>query len=194
MIEIQPLKQPIPNVFRTITEHTAIMVHCDERVQYTSTQKHWQEYDPKSEVKLVISRPIWPEEQLNTSIMNKPICRKENEKVGDLTDILDAIFIIKEEIEIGKLFKRTPTETIAHTLAYHYYDCLSDGCPIWMLRIIYEVCQDQRIDKGEKVYPNGKGDDTWDTIEDFLESFKDNPILKQTLLLPPPQAVTLALE
>ena len=68
---------------------------------------------------------------------------------------------------------------------------MSGGCPGWVLRICYEICKDDRIDKSTYVYPSDKGDIT---LGVFMKEIEDSGILDNPLLLPAPDIVNFALE
>lgn len=190
-------------IYRNIFEQSC-MINNDEYIIYTDKAIHWEKIpnELKSFGRLVISRPIFKEEGFNIVQNDVPKTIRDiyvglKYSVWDsrydgmdskLTLAIDSVFRFKKQLEFNELFKRTPSQLIAHILGNQYYDCMSGGCSRYLLEILWLLAQDERIDKKTEVYPNGEKE--WITIGDFLEEMKKK-FAKDKMLLTMPMVQEL---
>jgi hypothetical protein len=152
------------------------MINNDEFIFYTEKELKYNDYkvemmgrSPFDNPKLVLSRKIYPEEALSSNYRG----RRHEEKVLDITRILDAYFILKESFTFKTKIRRDgppPSTLLALYIGSSFYDCMSGGCPKWEVSILRYLCQREGIDKTEWVYPKGVPEEAgWNNIQDFLD-------------------------
>ena len=168
-----------PLVFRNIVERSTMM-NNDERVVYSFEE--WKEVplwfrsvgymgSGFYEAKLIISRPHF-ECEGNVHLDKS---KWQRDTAPPITIFLDDAFRLKKEIEryqfMDELCKRktSPSRILASIIAHNFYDCMSAGMPVYMGRLIRELCSDDSIDESTEVYP--RGDDCL-TISDFMKEFE----------------------
>ena len=132
------------------------MINNDEIIFYSARQLTYEETLRLG--KLVISRPVFREEAIPNFQFKG---RQQDEKLSPLSLLIDAYFRIRK--------KQDTTQFLTQFIAYNYYDCLSGGCPIFVLALCHELCKCPGVDQNAKIYP-GKSDkdDDWYTVADFV--------------------------
>jgi len=175
-------------MYRTVIERSS-MTNNDEAVCYKSSPITYKDV-PVHVGHLVFCRPVLQTEidaGLDLSFKGS----SWDEKVSDITRLLDAYYRICQTgefwITVWKDAKVQPSlsKFLSHEMANQYYDCMSGGCPTWILSILVFLAQDPSVDKDTPVYP-GKTDSTgdggiddlsgWYTIADFLEDAKGHNV------------------
>lgn len=163
-------------IHRTCFEMCKVMANNDERIFY-GKYVNWQKEGLPGKVKF--SRPVYEIENLQGAIKaqldtTQPIAATE-EKVDQITHALDAIYRIAQEIEISKLIygkEVTPSHSLAQIIASNYYDCLSGGMSHLTYLLLVELSKHPSVNKAQKVYPNGDGEQEWSNLEDFIATAK----------------------
>jgi len=158
--------------WRTVIERS-VMINNDECVLYSDSEvvdvdKHFGGMfgDPK----IVFSRPVFAEEKLDASGCEPTSCF--DEKVGELTRSLDAVFSLGGQWKIFEGVGWDMGRFLVHYCALSYYDCMSGGMPFSEIRLARELMLKAGVNPKTKVYPGKKGDE-WYTVGDFFKETAD---------------------
>lgn len=152
----------VDGLFRNIMERSN-MVNNDEHVVYTKRAMTTDD----APLTLVLSRPVYDLE------MSAGLVTENGSLLGrqepEATSLIDAYWRVKLTFDryasIG-MFGGDLGKAIVHYIAYHFYDCMSGGCPTHVLSILRHACKEFDVDADAEVYP---GDNGWQTISDFLD-------------------------
>jgi len=178
-----------PTLWRNIAECSP-MSNNNEVVFYTAAPveekditKHIESDYPLP--KLVMSRPVFPEEKETNSKYSGPL--EDETPIRKVTLFLDAYFQLKQTFSfwLHPDLKETPSKAFARYIGYSYFDCMSGGMPHFVSQILVKAIKSypDQIDLDTQVYP-GKGEDGqgWYTIRDFVENVKsEDPEVNQFL-------------
>lgn len=151
----------VDGLFRSVVERSS-MVNNDEHVLYT--RRAMEAGDTPA--RLVFSRPVYGLE------LSAGLAAEDGGLFGrrepEATSLIDAYWRVKSTFDgyaSAGMFGGDLGKAIIHYIAYHYYDCMSGGCPTHVLSILRHACEEFGVDGAAEVYP---GDDGWTTIADFL--------------------------
>jgi len=170
--------------WRSIIEMST-MINNDEYIFYTRKEIKQDEVAEHftsgllSKPRLVISRPVFrgeviPEKK-GYSVWKAPKLPKE-------THILDSLFRIKDNlIFLITKAKIEPSKAVAHILGTEYYDCMSGGCPTYMLALLKTIVEKYKLNLDEDVYPGEDPSGDWVTLKDFVDNNKDLPDMRDVL-------------
>ena len=171
-------------MFRTIVE-LSCMSNNDEYIIYTpcvmtndNIKKEIQvsSYDDPH---IVVSRPVFNIEILEGLKLKET--KAFDETVPDSTRLIDAVFRLKEKYAgLKKIIPDMPPETyLLKFVAIAFYDCMSGGCPTFILMIIkyYFTIIKPEYNREAYVYPSDK-ERGYDTLQDFLNKLEDLDINK----------------
>jgi len=161
-------------LFRNIIERSA-MVNNDEHVFYTSQSMTPDEAHP---IRLVISRPVYDVEidaGLDTKKGGDMLGRDE----PDVTRLIDAYWRVKAAFSGYARMSFDPDKAVIHHIAYNFYDCMSGGCPEYVVSIMRYACAEFGVPGDAEVYPGG--DNGWHTVADFLAETDGAPDLRDVI-------------
>jgi hypothetical protein len=144
--------------------------------------------------KLVLCRPVFQPEidaGLDTNAQGDNLANYKD--LPEITRAIDAYYIIKAEADfwIKNVPDRTPSEIIAHHVAYAAFDCMSGGMPLWEAIICRQLALHPSINRDELVYPGklregemseeeyereheNPTSKSWYTLGDWLDMHKDD--------------------
>lgn len=167
-------------IYRHLIEMSPIM-NNDVHIVYTTKPligELWEDYKKKikkikryTEPQMILYRPVYSEE----NIQNTNTVSKFDEKVEEITLLLDSLYKIKEFLSsMIKIRNKNINDALSKSSSYlamfigtAYYDCMSGGMNLYDMVILKYLVSNPGIDKNEKVYPGNK--DKWFTIQDWLE-------------------------
>lgn len=172
-----------PNCYRWLVELSS-MTNNDEVVTHKNSPITYQEFSkseicnklksPFNDPRLVMCRPVFTEE-ISAGLDISYGGSKLNEKAPEITATFDALYQLKNDIELRiKHFKsKTPEAVLTHIVASQYYDCMSGGMKHPAVIIAREMFKFFNVDPNTKLYPSMVENNDWYTVKDFLDETKN---------------------
>lgn len=147
---------------------------------------------------LVISRRVQPIEIEQGLGFPVRTCHTFDEKVPEITKILDSVYSIIDAMKFRQTMSRKPhldekTRSIwadpsiflADIIATNYYDCMSAGMPTYTMALIRYIIETYKPNRSTEVYPGKDGDATkWYTLQDFYDSTNKTKQIPEIKYLP----------
>ena len=176
---------PKSKILRTVIEKS-MMHNNDEYSLYADSEEKMQKLikvvvdkfsnDYFSDPRVILTRPIYDielEEGLN---VQKSINDCFDEKVPDITILLDELHKAVDMMADYNMLKIDFSSFISMVIGTQYYDCMSGGVSypwIWVIRKICQIALESGLINLDKtVYPRGEGE-PWYTLRDFLYETKN---------------------
>jgi hypothetical protein len=110
--------------------------------------------------KLAICREISAQE-VEDGLLTNP------DKPPESTLFLDSLGKIIPGLSFYVTASKSFVKAVAHEIAYAYYDCMSGGCPKYMMAAYRWLIIHFDLDRKTEVYP---GENGWYTFADFIET------------------------
>lgn len=161
------------------------MTNNDEWVSYTDSPMAPGDASPH---KLVISRPVYGfEMDAGLAVEDGDLFGRDEPEVTRLADALWRVRTTFDGYASVGMFGGDMTKVLVHEIAYGFYDCMSGGCPAYVVSILRYACEEFGVPGDTEIYPSPNG---WHTVSDFLDETKGAPDIRAIMgegmrLLPP---------
>jgi len=159
-------------IFRTVFELSP-MCNNDEWVIHSETP-----VDRQKDSRMVMCRPVYQIE-IDDGLKVELGLRQRLGSEPEITTLIDAFWRVRDGV-VSAMSWGDLAHAIAHHVAYTYYDCMSEGMPLFQPVVIRMICEQCNVPLDTPVYPkmDNPEDDTWYTLADFLGDFPPDDTYK----------------